>query len=271
MMGIEPHTQRPRMEEALGVILRLFREEEPFTYESDWFVLRDARLQIRPYSRPHMPVAVAAVQSPAGMVAAGKHGIGVLSFSIPRSGGGLSAVKEFWEIAETTAREHGQTVSRDEWRVVMHVHLTEDREEAMRQARHAAGRYQREYYEYTLGAVPPIDGPAGDIAPHMMEQHLWCIGTPDDLIARIDELLDGTGGFGGLMVQATEWASREQVFHSYELLARYVMPRYQGLTKGLFAANDWYRDKQQEFEALRLKAMDRAKQDYAGRTSPAGR
>ena len=50
--------------------LALFREEEPFTHESDWFVLRDAYLQIRPYTQPHMPVAVAAVQSPAGMMAA---------------------------------------------------------------------------------------------------------------------------------------------------------------------------------------------------------
>src|ERR1041385_8357561 len=92
MMGIDPSTQRPRMEEALGIIIRLMTEDEPITYESDWFVLREARLQIRPYTRPHMPMAVAAVQSPAGMVAAGKHGIGVLSFSVPRGGGGVSAV-----------------------------------------------------------------------------------------------------------------------------------------------------------------------------------
>ncbi len=263
MMGIDPSTQRPRMEEALGVILRLFREEEPLTYEADWFTLKEARLQLRPYTQPHMPVAVAAVQSPAGMVCAGKYGIGVLSFSIPRGGGGISAVREFWEIAEKTAAEYGNTVSRDDWRVVMHVHLAESREEAMRQARAQAGRYQREYFEKTLGLPAPFDGAADEIAPYMMDNRLWCIGTPDDLIDRIEELAEGTGGFGGLMVQATEWATREQVFHSYELLARYVMPRFQGALRGLDASMAWSREKRATLEELRKAAIERARADYA--------
>ena len=58
---VEPPTQRPRMNEALKVIMRLFTETEPITHESDWFTLREARLQLRPYTYPHMPVAVAAV------------------------------------------------------------------------------------------------------------------------------------------------------------------------------------------------------------------
>jgi hypothetical protein len=33
------------MDEALGVILRLFTETEPITYKSDWFELREALLQ----------------------------------------------------------------------------------------------------------------------------------------------------------------------------------------------------------------------------------
>src|SRR2546421_10836731 len=72
MMGIDHTVQRPRMDEALGVILRLFTETEPITYQSDWFELREALLQLRPYQRPYMPVAVASVQSPAGVVLAGK-------------------------------------------------------------------------------------------------------------------------------------------------------------------------------------------------------
>src|SRR2546428_3599308 len=74
MMGIDHTVQRPRMDEALGVILRLFTETEPITYKSDWFELREALLQLRPYQRPYMPVAVASVQSPAGVVLAGEDG-----------------------------------------------------------------------------------------------------------------------------------------------------------------------------------------------------
>src|SRR3989442_9548560 len=56
MMDIDPTTQRQRMDESLGVILRLFTETEPLTYKSDWFSLREAMLQIRPYQQPYMPL-----------------------------------------------------------------------------------------------------------------------------------------------------------------------------------------------------------------------
>ena len=39
-----------------------------------------------------------------------------------------------------------------------------------------------------------------------------CVGTPDDLIATIERLDEESDGFGGLLIQATEWGTREQVF-----------------------------------------------------------
>src|SRR5690606_4262656 len=63
MLGIDPNTQRPRMDEAMGIILRLLTETEPITYKSDWFELREARLHLRPFTHPHMPLAVAAAGS----------------------------------------------------------------------------------------------------------------------------------------------------------------------------------------------------------------
>lgn len=268
MMGIDPPTQRPRMEESLGVIIRLMTEDEPITYKSDWFELNEARLQLRPYTVPHMEMAVAAVQSPAGMVAAGKNGIGVLSFSIPRGGGGLTAVDEFWQIGQKAAQEHGKPFNREDWRVVMHVHLAESRKEAIEQARKQSGRYQREYFEKTVGLPPPpFEGPDDEVIDYMAENKLWCVGTPDDMVARIEELLEGTGGFGGLMIQATEWASREQVFHSYELLARYVMPRFQRSLERLDTSMQWAKEKRGEFEKLRTAAIDTAKASYAAKQS----
>ena len=47
-LGINPMVQRDRQDEALGVIIRLLRGEERFSYESEWFTLRDAQLQILP-------------------------------------------------------------------------------------------------------------------------------------------------------------------------------------------------------------------------------
>ena len=55
MLGIDPLEQRHRMDESLGIIMRLLTETDPITYESDWFVLRDAVVHLRPYTQPHFP------------------------------------------------------------------------------------------------------------------------------------------------------------------------------------------------------------------------
>ena len=57
-------------------------ESEPITVESDWFTLRNAVLQVRPFTKPHMPLAVASMQSPAGPALAGKYGAGLLSIGV---------------------------------------------------------------------------------------------------------------------------------------------------------------------------------------------
>ncbi len=262
MLGIDPVTQRRRMDESLGIIMRLLTEEEPITYKSEWFELNEAILHLRPYTKPHFPIAVAAAQSPSGMVLAGKHGAGVLSVSIVRGGSIAPNLNEFWQVAEETAAEHGNVMDRNEWRVVMHVYLAETKKEAMEQARMAAGRYQREYFERTLGHDSVVDGSSDKIIDAMVEKGAWCVGTPDDLIAKIKEVDEDSGGFGGFLLQATEWGTREQVFHSYELLARYVMPQFQGSVKSLNASQVWSENKRDELNAKRVAALDRARQDY---------
>jgi limonene 1,2-monooxygenase len=265
MLGIDPQTQRRRMDESLTVIMRLLTDTEPVTAEADWFTLREARLHLRPYTQPHFPVAVAAAQSPAGMVLAGKHGAGVLSVSVIRSGSVSSNLKDFWGIAEETAAEHGRTMDRGQWRLVVHVHLAESRKEAVKQARVAAGRYQRDYFEKTLGHDKAIDGPADKIIDAMVEKGAWCVGTPDDLIATMHRLDEDSGGYGGLLIQATEWGTREQQFHSYELVARYVMPHFQGSLASLQSSQAWVSARVDELHDQRVRALEGANRDYADR------
>jgi limonene 1,2-monooxygenase len=78
MMGIQPIKQRDMMDEALEVIVRLLRGET-VTHKTDWFELNEARLQLTPFSLPHVEIAVASQVSPTGARAAGKHGVGLLS------------------------------------------------------------------------------------------------------------------------------------------------------------------------------------------------
>jgi limonene 1,2-monooxygenase len=259
MLGIEPETQRPRMDEAMGVIIRLLTDPTPYTHKADWFTLHEARLHLRPFTQPHMPLAVAAAGSPSGMVLAGKYGLGVLSISSPR---GDQTLNDFWQICEATAAEHGKTVSRDEWRLVLHVHLADTREQAFADVSARAAVYWRDYFEGTMGFPRPFESDKADIAKGFHERDIWCIGTPEDLIAAIHRLDESSGGFGGLLVQSVDWATREAVMHSWELIARYVKPRFQGSLVSLEASQQDAERAAQKVNELRTAATDQARQRY---------
>ena len=266
MMGIDPTTQREKMDEAMSIILRLFTEDEPITYKSDWFELREAMLQLKPYQRPYMPLSVASVQSPAGVAMAGKYGASVLTITVPRDpSAGPSDLKALWEIAETSAAEHGQTVDRHEWRLAVPCHLAEDREQALQEVKMGAGRYLREYSEGTNGRKAAFDGPLEDVAEFMRDNGSWIIGTPDDCIESLNRLAEQSGGYGGFLVQTIDWAPREKMLHSFELMARYVMPHFQGSVRSIAASNRWAAERQELLVGGRVRAIDRAHQVYADR------
>ena len=106
------------------------------------------------------------------------------------------------------------------------------------------------------------DGPQDKIIDVMTERGAWIVGTPDDLIEHIYRLEEDTGGFGGLMIQATEWGTREQVLHSYELIARYVMPHFQGSLVSLKNSQQHSASIKGDLAEMRQAAMARAAQDY---------
>ena len=67
-----------------------------------------------------------------------------------------------------------------------------------------------------------------------------------------------TGGFGGLMVTTVEWTSREKVWKSYELIADYVMPQFQGSLVGLEGSNRRSRAVSSELGAAREASLEKA-------------
>ncbi len=261
MLGIEPARQREMMDESLGVIMRLFKETEPITYVSDWFEMHDAVLHLRPYQRPHLPVAVASVQSPAGVVTAGKHGAGVLSLSIPRDTVRKTSLNELWAICEETAAEHGQTVRREDWSLVVGVHLAETRKEAFEDIRIGSARVVSEYFSETLGNPAP-DVPFEKIVDFMSESKQWIVGTPDDCIAAIEELQEMSGGFGRLMIRVEDWTTREKNDRSYEMVARYVMPHFNGSLDGIMASNSLVKERKETLKANQLAGLQRATDAY---------
>jgi limonene 1,2-monooxygenase len=264
MMGIEASTQRPRMEEALDAIMALLRCDEPVTMKTDWFELRDARLHLAPYSDPCFPISVASVMTPAGMVSAGKHGLGVLSLGAGLPGG-PEAIAGHWRIAEETAAKHGTAMDRGKWRLVVNCHVADDDELALRQV-HAGERHETvTYFEETLGRPP---GRADDPIREGVKAGTTLVGTPDTVSKGIERLINlSAGGFGGLLFRANEWASREDTLKSYELFARYVMPRFQGSLDSVAGSNAWCRANRKTIFGPNVAAIRKAFTD-AGKSVP---
>jgi limonene 1,2-monooxygenase len=264
MMGIEPVVLRQRMDEALAAIMALLACDGPVTMKTDWFELRQARLHLAPYTEPCFPIAVASTTTPAGPMAAGKYGLGILSLGAGLPGG-PEAVAEQWRIAEDTAAAHGKRMDRRDWRLVVNVHVAEDDELALRQVHAGERRETVTYFEDTLGRPP---GRADDPLREGVRMGTTLVGSPELVIRGIERLVElSRGGFGGLLFRAHEWASREETLRSYELFARYVMPRFQGSLDTIVDSNEWCKGNRRTIFAPNVEAIRRAYTD-AGRAVP---
>ena len=257
MLGIRPERQRAMMEESLDAIMRLMSNIEPYSVKTDWFEMNEAVLQLRPYQNPIVPVAVASVESPAGVTLAGKHGASVLSLSVPRDTIRKTSLAELWSIAEETAAEHGKVMHREDWGVVMGMHLADSKEQAVKEIKEGAGNVVTEYFGRTLGNTVP-DVPRDQIVDYMVDHNQWIVGTPDDCIAGIERLQELTGGFGKFMIRVEDWAPRDKIHRSYELLARYVMPHFQGSLQGIQTSNEWASERREALQANRYAGIKAA-------------
>jgi len=237
-LGIDPMVQRDRQDEAIGVIRKLLRGDDRFSHESDWFTLKDAKLQLLPLQED-LPFAVASMISPSGMTLAGKHGTGVLSIG-SMSSAGLQALPTQWSFAETAAAEHGNVVNRDNWRVVMSWHIAETKEQAKAEAKNGLYRWHNEYTVGTLmrPGAEPYSSPDEAVSDEMLAGGGALVGTPDDMIKAVKDMLELTGGFGTVIGFAHDWANREATLRSWDMVARYVIPEVNGML-------DNYRESQQ--------------------------
>jgi len=266
MLGIEPTDQRRRMMESLEAITRLLACEEPVTMKTDWFEMREGRLHLAPYSDPCFEIAVASTITPFGMMAAGKHGLSVLSIGAGLPGG-PEALPAQWKIAEDEAAKHGKTMDRKNWRIVVSAHLAEDDELALREVRAGERNETITYFEETLGRPP---GRADDPLRDGVKMGTTLVGSPDTVARGIRRLIEySQGGFGGILFRAHEWATREQTMRSFELFARYVMPQFQGSLDTITGSRDWVLSNRKRVVGGAVEAVRRAFTDV-GREAPEG-
>jgi limonene 1,2-monooxygenase len=262
ILGINPDTQRARMAESLGIIMRLL-DGEVVTHKSDWFELREARLHLKPHSRPRPHIAVTSTITPNGAQLAGRYGLGLLCVAAAAPAG-YNVLDVNWGIANKVAAQHGQVMDPANLRLMAPIHVAETREQAVAEVNWGFKKFL--HYSYSLRPEGPLAiGLPTEISMNNIEElhreGKASIGTPDDAIALLEKFWAKTGGFGAILVLAQNWASFEATKKSFEMFARYVMPKFANRNSAREESLTWIRGQREEFarvsKAAAMKLVDK--------------
>jgi limonene 1,2-monooxygenase len=246
MMGIDPAKQRDMMEESLEAMLLLLAGDEPVSYETDWFRLVKARLQMRPYQRPFPEVAVAAQVSPAGPRAAGRFGCSLLSIGAT-SVGGFDILGAHWDVMEERAAEFDTIVDRSKWRLVGPMHIADTKEQAIADVGFGLAEWVDYFQRVAALPLAPDTTNHETLVDALNASGFAVIGTVEDAVNQVERLRAQSNGFGTFLLMGHEWADTAATRHSYELIARYVAPQFQGSSRTLTASRDWAAENRPEF------------------------
>lgn len=138
--------------------------------------------------------------------------------------------------------------------------------------------YTWPYPEIATAAMISPSGPrlAGALGTSLLSLSMsvpkgnCCIGTPDDAIAHIEDLLHRSGGFGTLLLLGHDWAPPPATFHSYELFARAVIPYFKGQLAAPRASHEWARGKRDQLIGRAGEAVVKAITEHVAEQGEAG-
>lgn len=217
VFGLSADEAGRRMQESLDAMLRLLEGDGPVTAVSDWFELHDATLQMRPYTQPHMPFAVAS-GDPRNVELMGRVGGQVLL------GGTPERVEQVYEHLERGAISAGRRASRDHIVLSYMLHIDEDHDRAVNDFKDGA---IREFYEFQVGVNgrPEPEGTPDEWYEGYLDKHV--IGNPVHAIEKLSGIQEVSGGIGGVIFMTREWAGIEAARRSWRLFAEEVAPKFQ--------------------------------------------
>jgi alkanesulfonate monooxygenase SsuD/methylene tetrahydromethanopterin reductase-like flavin-dependent oxidoreductase (luciferase family) len=240
LFGIDPKSgkQREITRAVLDLVLELWNDPKPGLYKSKHWRFQipepqediGLRLHLKPYQRPHPPIAVAGVTPKSEtLVLAGERGYLPMSINFvpPR------VLRTHWEAVEQGARRAARVAERGEWRIARDVHVSDTDAQARREA--LEGPLARDYRDYFLPLLKKNRGldilkvdpamPDSEVTLDYLLEHIWIVGSPDTVTARLAALHEEVGGFGTLLVIAHEGRPRTAWERSMTLLRHRVLQR----------------------------------------------
>ncbi|HTQ32792.1 MAG TPA: hypothetical protein VMI30_01375, partial [Stellaceae bacterium] len=149
-------------------------------------------------------------------------------------------------------------------------HIAETREKAIAEARQGLMRHHNEYVVATLqrpGAIAFKDPDEAIEKTAFGPGAAATIGTPDDLVARIKQVVEMSGGFGTVVGFVHDWATPENTFRSWDMVARYVIPEINGYLTKLRESRDFVATNRGVFDRAKEAIMAKINENDAARAA----
>jgi alkanesulfonate monooxygenase SsuD/methylene tetrahydromethanopterin reductase-like flavin-dependent oxidoreductase (luciferase family) len=239
VVGIDPRTglQRQVSVDTVDAVLAIWEDPRPGAYARHGWTYHvpvyEPRIQkhvyLKPFQQPHPPIAVAGVTEKSETLGlAGERGWIPMSinFVTPR------VLQSHWASVIEGAARTRRTADRSEWRICRAVHVAPTDGQARDEA--LGGALARDYRDYFLPLLSMTRGlgglkmdeamPDSALTLEYLCDQVWIVGSPRTVARKIRELHAEVGGFGGLLIGATDWSDASIWRRSMDLFAGDVVP-----------------------------------------------
>ncbi|GAA5063693.1 LLM class flavin-dependent oxidoreductase [Nocardia callitridis] len=147
---------------------------------------------------------------------------------------GLEALKTHWETYREAAEANGHVADRARYHVSQTVFVADTDKEAKRQVMEGPIGYCFERYLIPIwwrfhmmdGFIKDAGADPADVDLEWVVDNVFCVGSPDTVVEKINRLFEATGGWGTLQVESHDYYDDPAPwFNSLELIAKEVAPR----------------------------------------------
>lgn len=213
--------------EAIDLIMKCWRNEEPFDFEGKFYRGQGIHVLPRPFQKPHPPVATACSGAVETLEIAATNGF------IPLMGRGNDKAEEIREWAHTyldVVERVGRPTSRRPIHATHIVYISDSESKAIREARpgltHLLESRKRDSAVFLQSRIPP-GGTLDDLTfDYMLDQGYFWVGDPESIRQRIEAYYRESGGFGTLLVSVgIPVATRRKRVKSLRLFMERVAPK----------------------------------------------
>jgi len=227
IFGVDMEQSHQRYREGMDLILQAWTADRPFSYDGQFWKLKDYQFFPQPVQKPHPRVFAAGAGTPASFEWAGSRGLHLCTAFFGPDKLGTQANIRLYRKALATG---GYDPASREVVAVSQMYCAQSKAEAVR----LGGQYATNYYRFfasldRLGSRSILPQHFSRVSAEELDAaNLVLLGDPDDLVTRIEEIRNFYGIDFLLMEIAQGGAPNAEVVRAMELFARHVIPKFRG-------------------------------------------